>query len=59
MREERLHPFFRFVLARRWAVVGVYAVLLAASVPFALKVQQDNAIDRLIVQDDPLRCVLT
>jgi len=53
MRETLLYPFFRFVLARRWWIVGVYAVLLAAAVPYALKVQQDNAIDRLIVQDDP------
>jgi predicted RND superfamily exporter protein len=53
MREALLHPFFRFVLAKRWWIVGVYAALLAASVPFALKVDQDNAIDRLIVQDDP------
>lgn len=53
MRESVLYPFFRFILARRWWVLGVYVVLLAASVPFALKVEQDNAIDRLIVQDDP------
>ena len=53
MRESVLYPFFRFVLARRWWIVAVYAVLLAAAVPFALRVEQDNAIDRLIVQDDP------
>jgi len=53
MREAVLVPFFRFILGRRWWVIGVYAVLLAASVPFALRVEQDNAIDRLIVQDDP------
>jgi predicted RND superfamily exporter protein len=40
-------------VARRWWVIGIYAILLGASVPFALKVEQDNAIDRLIVQDDP------
>lgn len=52
-RETRLQPFFRFILARRWWVIAVYAVLLAASVPCALRVDQDNAIDRLIVRDDP------
>jgi predicted RND superfamily exporter protein len=48
-----LHAFFRFVVARRWWVIGVYAVLIAASVPYALRVDQDNSVDRLIVRDDP------
>jgi predicted RND superfamily exporter protein len=51
--EARLSPLFRFIIRKRWWVLGIYAVLLAAAVPFALKVEQDNAIDRLIVEDDP------
>jgi predicted RND superfamily exporter protein len=44
---------FRFIIAKRWWVIGLYAILLALSIPFALLVKQDNAIDRLIVEDDP------
>jgi predicted RND superfamily exporter protein len=53
LRETTLHPVFRFVLAKRWWVIAVHAVLLAASIPHALKVEQDNAFDRLIVRTDP------
>ncbi len=51
--ESKLHPFFRLVLARRWWVIGLYAALFCASVPFALRIEQDNSIDRLIIQNDP------
>jgi len=52
-REQKLYPIFRFVQAKAWWVIAVYAALLAAAVPFALRVGQDNAIDRLIVRSDP------
>ena len=48
-----MYPVFRFILAKRWWIIGFYLVLLGVSVPFALRVKQDNAIDRLIVQSDP------
>jgi predicted RND superfamily exporter protein len=51
--EAKIHPVFRFILARRWWVIGLYAVLFCASVPFALRIEQDNSIDRLIIRDDP------
>jgi len=51
--EPLLNRVFRFIVARRWWVIGIYAVLLAAAVPFAIKVEQDNGIERLIVRDDP------
>jgi predicted RND superfamily exporter protein len=49
----RLADFFRWVVAHRWWVIAFYAVLLPASVFYALKVEQDNSLDRLIVQSDP------
>jgi predicted RND superfamily exporter protein len=51
--EGRLARFFRFIVARRWWVVAIYAALLGPSIWFALKVDQDNSIDRLIVETDP------
>ncbi|MBI5528295.1 MAG: MMPL family transporter [Deltaproteobacteria bacterium] len=53
LRETTLHPVFRFVIAKRWWVLAAYALLLAASIPYAVKVEQDNAFDRLIVRTDP------
>ena len=44
---------FRFIVAKRWWVVGFYALLLGPAVYFALQVEQDNSLDRLIVQSDP------
>lgn len=48
-----LSSIFRFVVRFRWAVIATFAVLLGPSIYFSLKVPQDNAIDRLIVQSDP------
>ena len=48
-----LASIFRFIVAMRWGIVGIFALLLGPSVYFALKVPQDNSIDRLIVQSDP------
>lgn len=44
---------FRFIVRSRYVVVALYALLLVPSVYFALKVPQDNSIDRLIVKSDP------
>ena len=44
---------FRLIVRARVFVVALYAILLVPSVYFALKVPQDNSIDRLIVQSDP------
>jgi predicted RND superfamily exporter protein len=52
-RETRLHSVFRFLLAKRWWVLGIYAALLCASLPYAIRIQQDNSVDRLIIQNDP------
>lgn len=49
-----LAKIFRKVIALRWWIVGVYLALLGPATYFALQVKQDNALDRLIVQTDPL-----
>jgi uncharacterized protein len=45
--------FFVFIVARRWLVVALYALLLPPAALYAAKVGQDNSIDRLIVPTDP------
>jgi hypothetical protein len=49
----RLGAFFRFVVARRVWVVAFYALLLWPAARYAMRVEQDNALDRLIIQTDP------
>ena len=49
----RLSRFFAAVIARRWWVIAIYALLLPPSAYFAAKVGQDNSIDRLLVATDP------
>ena len=51
--EKFLKPVFRYIIAKRWWVIAIYAVLLGISIPYAIKVEQDNGIDRLIVKTDP------
>ena len=47
-----LDRVFRFVVAKRWWIVAIYAVLLGPAIYFATRVQSDNSIDRLIVPND-------
>ena len=49
----KIDALFRFVIARRFWVIGFWAVVLVPAIYFATRVQQDNSIDRLIVQSDP------
>lgn len=51
--EARLTRIFRRVVAGRWIIIALYALLLPPSIWFALRVQQDNSLDRLVVQSDP------
>ncbi len=48
-----LHRTFAAIVAKSYLVLAVYAVLLVPSVWYAIKVGQDNSIDRLIVATDP------
>jgi len=48
-----LDRFFRGVIRWRWLVASIYFFLLGPSVWMSTRVDQDNSIDRLIVQTDP------
>ncbi|HET8722630.1 MAG TPA: MMPL family transporter [Anaeromyxobacteraceae bacterium] len=51
------HPFlervFRRIVALRWPILAVYAVLVPLAVMLALRIPSEGAIDRLIVPTDP------
>ncbi len=51
--QPRLERLFRFILAKRWWVVALHALVIIPSVWFALEVSHDNSLDRLIVSSDP------
>ena len=51
--EAKLTRIFRRVVARRWLIIAIYALILPPAAWFALRVQQDNSLDRLVVQSDP------
>ena len=48
-----LSRVFRQIVAKRWWIVAFYGLLLGPSIFYALKVKQDNSLDRLIVSTDP------
>jgi predicted RND superfamily exporter protein len=48
-----LRRLFRFAIAKRWWVVGFYSLLLVPGIWFALKVGQDDSVERLVVRTDP------
>ncbi|MBN2197055.1 MAG: MMPL family transporter [Polyangiaceae bacterium] len=48
-----LEAIFRFVLAARWFVIGIYVLILPAAGYLATRVGQDNSIERLVVTSDP------
>ena len=49
----RLERIFAAILRARWLFVVLYALLLPPAAYFALRVDQDNSLDRLIVPSDP------
>ena len=49
----RLERIFAAILRARWLFVVLYALLLPPSAYFALRVEQDNSLDRLVVPSDP------
>ena len=49
----RLERIFVRILRARWLFVAFYALLLPPATYFALRVDQDNSLDRLIVPSDP------
>jgi predicted RND superfamily exporter protein len=49
----RRAAFFRGVIAWRWLVLALYAVILVPAAWYASRVGQDNSLDRLIIPSDP------
>ncbi len=49
----RLQSIFRVIVAGRWWLVGVYALLFPLAIGLALRVESDNSIARLVVESDP------
>src|SRR5262252_10865029 len=48
----RLTSLFRRIVAWRWGIVALYAVLFPVAIFLALQVKTDNSIDRLVVKSD-------
>ena len=53
LRYPLVQAVFRRLLAARWLVLGVYALLLPPAAYYAAQVGQDNSIERLVVTTDP------
>jgi len=51
--EARLVPVFNAIVARRWLVVAMYVVVLAAAARLAFDVPRDNSIENMVVASDP------
>jgi predicted RND superfamily exporter protein len=51
--ETRLQGIFRRLVAWRGWILGIYALLVPPAAWYATRVQQDNSLDRLVVQTDP------
>jgi uncharacterized protein len=48
-----LDRLWAWIIAHRWLVIAIYAVLLPPAAYYALGVGQDNSIERLVVTTDP------
>jgi len=51
--EKRLIRVFDILIARRWLVIAVYAVLLPAAAFLAFDIPRDTSIERMVVSTDP------
>jgi uncharacterized protein len=49
----RLDAVFRRVIARRFWIVGVYALLTPAALGLALRIPKDTALERMVVASNP------
>src|SRR2546421_4000584 len=48
-----LDRVFRAIIAWRWPIVALYALLAVPCAWFATKVGQDNSVDRIVSEKDP------
>src|SRR6266511_48911 len=51
--EAKLTRFFRRLVARRWWIIAIYALVVPPAAWLATTVAQDNSLDRLVVKTDP------
>jgi predicted RND superfamily exporter protein len=51
--EQRLVLIFRAVIARRWLVVVIYALVLPGAAMLAVQVPRDTSLERMVVSSDP------
>ena len=51
--EARMVPVFNAIVARRWLVVAIYIVVLAAAASLAFDIPRDNSIENMVVASDP------
>src|SRR4051812_19895615 len=51
--EAKLAKIFRRLVAKRWWIIAIYALLVPPAAYLATTVAQDNSLDRLVVQTDP------
>ena len=49
----RLESVFRTVIAARWWIVAVYALLVPGALILALRIPKDNALERMVVASNP------
>ncbi len=49
----RLEALFHRIVAARWPILALYLLILPFAARLALRVPQDDAIERMIVADDP------
>ncbi len=52
-KRSRIERLFAAIIARRWLVVGFWALLVPGAAWLALQIPSDGAIDRLVVEADP------
>jgi len=51
--ERRLEPLFVGLIARRWWVIAVYAVVVAVAAHLALEIPRNNSLENMVVSSDP------
>jgi hypothetical protein len=52
--DSRLVRLLRGVVARRWSILAVYALIVPFALLLALRVPRDNSLERMIVASDPV-----
>jgi len=51
--ERRIEPLFVWIIARRWLVVAIYAVVVVVAALLASDIPRDNSLENMVVSSDP------